>query len=764
MVGHDDARRLGWLGTGRMGVEMGRRLLSAGCDLAVFNRSMEKAEPLLRLGAKPAGTAAELATRDIVFITVGSSDDLISAVLGPGGLMSGPGGAPAVLVDCSTVSAEASARVRAEIADRGTALLAAPVMGNPNVVRAGKMTAAVSGPRDAFVLAEPYLNMLGRGVTYVGDGEVARTVKLCHNLFLGVVAQSLAEITVLAEKSGISRQAFLDCLNKSVMGSLFTGYKTPAYVNLDFEPTFTATLLRKDFDLGLAAAREHEVPMPVAAVVHQLIQGLVGRGYGDSDFAALLQQQADSAGLPLVSEHAEVSDGLGTSDTLSVMNPNERKEAPGVRPHLPWLSKNCLALSAAAILSAGLVAACSSSSSTSSSTGATATSSSSSSTKAPITIGASLSLTGDFSADGQAFQRGYQLWASDVNAKGGLLGRQVTLKILNDNSSPTQAQTNYQTLFAQDKVDLAFGPFSSLLTTPSASVAARYNYALIEGAGGAPSVFESPANVSAHNVFDVSLPIEDEMIPFVNWVASLPPSQRPKTAAYPMADDPFADPPVQLAQQKLQALGVKTVYSKIFPEEESSYKPAADQVAATGAQAVLLGSTDVPTVSAFMQAFEQQHYNPKMFICAAGPDQGAAFTSAVGKGNATGMMVPNGWYPGYANPASQAMVQAYVAKYGGSPSDVNADVAEAYSVGQVMAQAVTATGGTDNPKIITYLHSGVTLTTVQGPVRFDNMGKNASAAAFTFQWQKEGTAFNQVLPVSAAGSVSILNPKPNWTS
>ena len=163
-----------------------------------------------------------------------------------------------------------------------------------------------------------------------------------------------------------------------------------------------------------------------------------------------------------------------------------------MRPHLPWLSKNCLALSAAAVLSAGVVAACSSSSSTSSAHhGAT---SSSPSTKAPITVGASLSLTGDFSADGQAFERGYKLWASDVNSHGGLLGRQVTLTILNDNSSPTQAQTNYQTLFAQDKVDLAFGPFSSLLTTPSASVAARYDYALIEGAGGAPSVFASPAN------------------------------------------------------------------------------------------------------------------------------------------------------------------------------------------------------------------------------------------------------------------------------
>ena len=435
-----------------------------------------------------------------------------------------------------------------------------------------------------------------------------------------------------------------------------------------------------------------------------------------------------------------------------------------MRPQLPWLSKNAFALSAAAVLSVSIVAACSSSSSSSSSTSTSTSASASPASTNPITIGASLSLTGDFSADGQAFQRGYELWASDVNKAGGLLGRQVTLKLLNDNSSPTQVATNYQTLFSSDHVDLAFGPFSSLLTTPSASVAAHYNYALVEGAGGAPTVFASPANMSAHNVFDVSLPIEDEMIPFVNWVASLPPSQRPKTAAYPMADDPFADPPVQLAQQKLQALEVKTVYSKIFPAETASYKPAADQVAATGAQAVLLGSTDVPTVAAFMQAFEQQHYNPMMFICAAGPDQGAAFTSAVGKSNATGMMVPNGWYPGYANPESQAMVNEYVAKYGGSPSDINADVAEAYSVGQVMAAAVKATGGTDNAKIISYLHSGVTISTVQGPVKFDELGKNSSAAAFTFQWQSNGTAFNQVLPTSAAGSVAIINPKPNWSS
>jgi 3-hydroxyisobutyrate dehydrogenase len=313
MAEQADARWLGWLGTGRMGAEMARRLLARGCDVAVYNRTAEKAAPLVEQGAKLVGAIPDLAASEIVFTTLGTPEDLITALTGPGGLMSGSA-APAVVVDCSTVSVEASAYVREMLGERGTALLAAPVMGNPSVVRAGKMTAAVSGPRDAFELAEPYLNMLGRGVTYVGEGELARVVKLCHNLFLGVVAQSMAEITILAERSGISRQTFLDCLNKSVMGSLFTAYKTPAYLNLDFEPTFTATLLRKDFDLGLAAAREREVPMPVASAVHQLIQSLIGRGYGDRDFAALLQQQAEASGLTLESEHADVTDGLGDAE------------------------------------------------------------------------------------------------------------------------------------------------------------------------------------------------------------------------------------------------------------------------------------------------------------------------------------------------------------------------------------------------------------------------------------------------------------------
>jgi branched-chain amino acid transport system substrate-binding protein len=412
------------------------------------------------------------------------------------------------------------------------------------------------------------------------------------------------------------------------------------------------------------------------------------------------------------------------------------------------------------VLSVSVLAACSSS--TSSGTSTSTSPSPSSST--PITIGASLSLTGDFSSDGINYEHGYELWASDVNAHGGLLGHKVVLKILNDASSPTQVDTNYQTLFATDHVNLAFGPFSSLLTTPASSVAARYGYAFVEGAGGAPTVFNSPANLADHNVFDVSLPIRDEMVPFVNYIASLPASQRPTTAAYPMADDPFADPPVQLAQQMLQALGVKTVYSKIFPEEAADYKAPADDVAASKPQIVVLGSTDVPTVAAFMQAFEQQHYTPKLFIAAAGPDQGSAFISAVGKGNAVGMMVPNGWYPTYPNAASQAMVQEYVAKYGGNASDVSSDVAEAYSVGQVMAQAVTKTGGTDNAKIISYLHSNVTLTSVQGPVKFDSLGENGESVAFVSQWQNGGNSFDQVLPVGVAGSVAIIATKPAWAS
>jgi branched-chain amino acid transport system substrate-binding protein len=411
-----------------------------------------------------------------------------------------------------------------------------------------------------------------------------------------------------------------------------------------------------------------------------------------------------------------------------------------------------LSLAAATALAAAVLAGCGSSASTSSG----------GNTKSPIVFGASLPLTGDFSFDGQAFKRAYELWQSDVNSHGGLLGRQVKLILLNDASSPTTVVSNYQKLISVDHVNLTLGPVTSLLTAPASTLAARYGYAMVNGAGSTDNVFNLPSNKTVHNVFSPSLPVDDYMVPFVNWIKSLPASQRPKTAAYPMANDPFADPPVQTAQKLLEAAGVRTVYSKIFPAEVSSYKPAADQVAASGAQLVLLGSADVPTVSAFMQAFEQQHYNPKAFIAASGPDQGIAFLGTVGKANATGMMVPNGWFGGYSNPLSSVMVEEYIAKYGGTASDINADVAEGYSVGEVMADAIKATGGTDNAKIIRYLHSGVTLDSVQGPVQFTALGQNPKPASFIFQWQNG--SYNQVLPTSAAGSKPILFPKPRWAS
>ena len=261
----------------------------------------------------------------------------------------------------------------------------------------------------------------------------------------------------------------------------------------------------------------------------------------------------------------------------------------------------------------------------------------------PVVIGASLSLSGDFSADGQAFQKGYQLWAADVNKHGGLLGRPVKLDIVSDSSSPTQVVTNYQKLINADHVDMLAGPFSTLLTVPSSKIAARYGYAMVEGAGGGPQAFAN----GLHNLFDVSLPVANNLVTFAHWIASMPKAQRPKTAAYPTSNDPFTQPQVTTAQKILAKAGV------------------------------------------------------------------------------------------------------------------NSDVAEGYSVGEVIAQAVKATGGFTQSKIIRYLHSGVTLNTVQGSVKFNSLGQNTAAKPFAFQWQKKGT-FVQVLPVQAAGSVKVEYPKPAW--
>ena len=303
---------IGLLGTGRMGTAMGHRLLDAGERLLVYNRTPAKTAPLAARGAQVAGSIGDLAACPVVFVMVTASADLIEVVAGPAGLLAAGATAGATagaaagaaagatveaIVDCSTVSAAASARVRAAAARAGVGFLAAPISGNPAVVAAGNACFVASGPAAVFERVRPHLLQIAKTAVHVGEREQSRLVKLCHNLYLGVMAQALVEVTTLAEKAGSSREAFLGFLGATVAGSPWLRQRTPALAGLDWTPTHTLAGLRKDFDIGLAAAREHEVPMTAAAVVHHLIQAAIGHGLGDHDMLALYDLQASAAHL-----------------------------------------------------------------------------------------------------------------------------------------------------------------------------------------------------------------------------------------------------------------------------------------------------------------------------------------------------------------------------------------------------------------------------------------------------------------------------------
>ena len=298
---------LGWIGAGRMGYAMAERLARGGCDIAVWNRTKAKADPLSKYGAKVVNQLEELSTKDILFCMVSTYDDVkevIGKVLAKG--------KPKMVVECSSISLEGSAELRQLLSRHKIEYLAAPVSGNAKVIKAGKLTFVVSGPKAAYDLARPYLDMMGTGSSYVGEGELSRIAKICHNVMLGVVIQNLCEITILAQKVGMPRHAFLDFLNKSVMGSMFTRYKTPALVNLDFHVTFTPKLLRKDLDLGLDAGREFEVPMPLTSITRDVLQQMIGQGMTEQDFSTLLLAQAKASGIELKPENVEVGDGLSS--------------------------------------------------------------------------------------------------------------------------------------------------------------------------------------------------------------------------------------------------------------------------------------------------------------------------------------------------------------------------------------------------------------------------------------------------------------------
>ncbi|MGZ5584444.1 MAG: NAD(P)-dependent oxidoreductase [Usitatibacter sp.] len=298
---------IGWIGAGRMGYEMAAHLAKGGADVLAWNRTRAKAEPLAKHGAKVADEISELAGRDIVFCMVSTWDDVKEVV---SALLKGAKKVPRIVVECSSISLEGSAELRKMLGARGIEYVAAPVSGNAKVIQAGRLSFVCSGPKTAFDEVLPYLEMIGPSASYVGEGELSRIVKICHNVFLGVVTQSLAEITVLAQKAGVPRHAFLEFMNQSVMGSMFSRYKTPAFVNLDFKVTFTPTLLRKDMDLGLDAGRRFEVPMPLASATRDLIQSMIGRGWNEQDFATLLLQQAQASGIELKPENVDVKDGL----------------------------------------------------------------------------------------------------------------------------------------------------------------------------------------------------------------------------------------------------------------------------------------------------------------------------------------------------------------------------------------------------------------------------------------------------------------------
>jgi 3-hydroxyisobutyrate dehydrogenase len=316
----DKSHQIGWIGMGRMGFPMAERLLKAGYQVSIWNRTRAKAEPLAAMGGKIVDKLSDLAHVDVLFSIVSTGKDLEEVYFGKEGVVSGANGKlPRVFVDCSTIAVEESADIRKQLRDRGADFIAAPVSGNAKVIKAGRLSAVVSGPEAACKSVIPIIEVFApQGVSYVGDGELARVCKIAHNVMLGVVIENLIEITLLANKMGVPRHAFLAFINNSVMGSMFTRYKSSALVNLDWTTTFTPELLRKDLDLGLELAREHDVPMPVTAAAREMLQSHFGaailqkdpKEYLERDFAALMETMALASGMRLTSENKNVPTGL----------------------------------------------------------------------------------------------------------------------------------------------------------------------------------------------------------------------------------------------------------------------------------------------------------------------------------------------------------------------------------------------------------------------------------------------------------------------
>jgi branched-chain amino acid transport system substrate-binding protein len=375
----------------------------------------------------------------------------------------------------------------------------------------------------------------------------------------------------------------------------------------------------------------------------------------------------------------------------------------------------------------------------------------------PIVIGASIASSGDFSADGLPTKQGYELWANTINKQGGLLGRQVKLDLVSDNSTPEGVTTAYQKLINVDHVDLVVGPFADLTGAAAAKVAARSGFPLIAGSATAVAVFQQGLT----NIFSVSLPAKNYMVSFAQYILSLPANLRPKTAAYSTQDDPFLVPQLASARTLLENGGVTTVANLNYPVETSDYTPFAQKVIASKADLVILG-TFTPDSIAYVKAFKQQHYNPKAIIFASGPDQGSQFSGPIGGTKvAEGIFVPNGgWFPDINTYQNAQFQQDYIAAYGGTSADISSDTVQAYSVMQVLTEAANKIHSIDKTKLMEELHSD-SFDTLQGPVKFAPDGENTTAVAFLFQWQA-----GNLIPVYPRNfaQANPEYPKPQWPS
>ncbi len=375
--------------------------------------------------------------------------------------------------------------------------------------------------------------------------------------------------------------------------------------------------------------------------------------------------------------------------------------------------------------------------------------------KSPVTIGVSISLSGIFSGDGKADLQGYRLWAKQVNASGGLMGRPVQLIVMDDDSSTQQTLTNYETLIGTDHVDLVVGPFSSLLTIPAEQIAKRYGYLLLAPAGGAPAVFQQDYNGYA----DVEpAAVVNELVSLGNMIRAMPAADRPKTVAYATSNNPFTEPQLPPLETQLTAAGVQKVYYQVFQDQTPDLSPVALAIVHTHADAVVLGTTSVPQVQAFVQTFIQQHYSPKLIVATSGPDQGSNFSSAIGAANAEGFLVPNSWTPTLKTYQNTQFVRAYLKAYGGTAAAIPSDAAQAYSVGQVIQQLVAKAHSIKNSALIGVLH-GNTYDTVQGQMRWNSTGVPSGNGMFLMQWQKGQTRI--IWPPSYLQS-KFEYPKPAW--